>query len=172
MTTTRPDAHAARPFTETRRFRLMRGVMGAANPFIRSLLGSRFAGPMGRALVLLRFRGRRTGRTFTTPVGYVREGDRVVIVTSPAYRWWRNVDGGADVELRLDGRWRRGRAELLRPDDPGYDESVALQVRVRGPRMLQGFGIPVDEAGRIPDAARATATEKAHIVRVTLEPGT
>lgn len=161
-----PDSNT--PMTDTRRFKVMRGIVGAANPVVRRLLDSRFAGPMARALLLLRYRGRRSGRTFATPVGYVRDGDRVVLVTSPSYGWWPNMVGGADVELRLPEGWRRGRAEVVFPDDPRYDETVALQVAKRGPAMLRGFGIEVDGAGRITPAAKATATQHAHIVLVTL----
>lgn len=157
-------------FTETRRFRTMRRVIGAANPLVKRLLDSRFAGPMAKALLLLRFRGRSSGKTFTTPVGYVRDGDRVVMVTSPTYRWWRNVVGGADVEVRLPEGWRRGRADVLRPDDPRYDEALVFQVSKRGPAMVRGFGLEVDDHGRIDDDARATATTKVHLVLVNLEP--
>ena len=163
-----PDT--ATPLTETRRFKMMRGIVGAANPLVRRLLDSRFAGPMGNALLLLRYRGRKSGRTFATPVGYVRDGTRVVMVTSPSYRWWPNLVGGADVEVRLHEGWRRGRGEVLFPDDPRYDETVALQVAKRGPGMLRGFGVEVDDAGKVAPEARATATQHAHIVLVTLAP--
>jgi deazaflavin-dependent oxidoreductase (nitroreductase family) len=165
----RPDPAEEPAFTDTRRFRTMVRVMNAANPLIRGVLGSRFSGPLGKALMLLRFQGRKSGRWHTTPVSYVREGRVIVVVTSPTYRWWRNVDGGADVEVRVAGRWHRARARLLRPDDPDYDATVALQVRKRGPNMLRGFGVPVDDAGVVPAEARASAPERAHIVRFELE---
>lgn len=98
------------------------------------------------------------------------DGDRVVIVTSPSYGWWPNMVGGADVEVRLPEGWRRGRAEVLFPDDPQYAETVAFQVAKRGPGTLRGFGVDIDDAGRIASEARASATRNAHIVLVTLEP--
>lgn len=159
----------ARAFTDTRQFRIMQRVIGATNPLTKRLIDSRFAGPMGKALLLLRYRGRRSGRTFTTPVGYVREGDRVVMVTSPTYKWWPNLVGGADVELRLPEGWRSGRGEVVLPDDPRYDETLSFQVSKRGPDMLRGFGLDVDDSGRIHPESRATAAKKAHLVLVTLE---
>jgi hypothetical protein len=161
---------AGRPITDRRTFKVMRAVVGATNPFVRRLLDSRFAGPLARALMLLRFRGRSSGRWFTTPVGYVREGETIVVVTSPAYRWWRNVVGGADVRVRLPDGWRDGHARVLAPDDEQFDETVAMQVRGRGPRMLRGFGVDVDDEGRIAPDARAGMSEKAHIVRIDLAP--
>jgi hypothetical protein len=155
-------------FTDTRRFKVMRTVMGAATPVVRWSLSRGSGGPMARNLLLLRFRGRTSGRWFTTPVGYVRRGDVVVIVTSPTYTWWRNVAAGAEVELRLDGAWRTGWARIVGPDDPAYEETVALQVSGRGPGMLRGFGVTVDDNGRVPPEARAAGAELAHLVRVEL----
>ena len=160
------------PFTETRRFMVMRRVVGAMNPLMKRLIDSPLGGPMNRQLLLLRYRGRRSGRTFSTPVGYVRGGDRVVMVTNPTYRWWPNFVGGAEAELRLPEGWRRGRVEVVMPDDPRYDETVAFQVSKRGPGMLRSFGVEVDERGRVAPDARATATQKAHLVLVTLAPAT
>jgi len=165
------DPRPPTPLAQTRRFAVMRRVVGASNPLMRRLLDSRFAGPMGRNLLVLEFRGRRSGGTFRTPVGYVRRGGRVVLVTSPAYRWWHNLVGGADVRVRLPEGWRAGRGEVVTPADPRYDEILALQVAQRGPEMLRGFGLPVDDGGRLPAEARASATEHAHLVLVTLADG-
>lgn len=163
-----PVVTADRSFTDTRRFKVMRWVIDAANPLVKALLRGRAAGPMGRSLLLLRFRGRKSNRWFETPVGYAREGDRVVMVTSPAYRWWHNLVGGSDVAVRVAGTWYAARARLLFPDDPDYDGAVALQVRQRGPRMLAGFGLEVDTEGRLTPGARASAAEKAHLVLIDL----
>lgn len=156
------------PFAESRRFRVLRRVMEATNPLMRRLINSSLAGPMNRQLLLLRYRGRRSGRTFTTPVGYVRDGDKVVMVTSPAYRWWPNFVGGADADLRLPEGWRQGRVEIVMPDDPRYDETVAFQVANCGPGMLRSFGVEVDDQGHLTPDAKATAATRAHMVLGTL----
>jgi hypothetical protein len=160
----------AKAFTESRQFKVVQTVIGAANPLMRRLLDSRLAGPMAKQLLLLRYRGRKSGRTITTPVGYVRDRDRVVVVTSPAYGWWPNFVGGAEAEFRLPEGWRKGRAEVVMPDDPRYDEVVALHVAKRGPGLLRGFGLDVDDHGLVRAEAKATATEKAHLVLVALDP--
>lgn len=158
----------AATFTETRRFRVIRRVIGAMNPLIKRLIDSSLGGPMNKQLLLLRYRGRKSGRTFTTPVGYFREGDTIVMVTSPTYRWWPNFVGGAEAELRLPEGWRGGRVEVVMPDDPRYDETVAFQVSRRGPAMLRSFGLDVDDRGRVSAESKATAATKAHLVLATL----
>jgi hypothetical protein len=162
-------ARQPRPFTDTRQFKVMRGVMGAASPFIRRVLASRFPGPMAKALMILRVRGRKSGAWKSFPVGYVREGDLVVAVTSPGYTWWPNLLGGAPVQVRLQGRWYAGHGRIVLPDDADYDETVAFQVGKRGPSMLRQFGVPVTDDGRVPDEVRAQAPTRAHMVRIELE---
>jgi len=158
------------PFTDTRAFKVMRTLVGLANPIVKRLLASRFGGPMAKNVLLLEFRGRTSGKAFRTPVGYVRDGDRIVIVTSPTYRWWKNVIGGASVRVRVAEGWRAGHARVLLPADVGYDGAVATQVAARGPGMLRGFGVQVDDQGRVDPAARADAPAHAHIVEIVLEP--
>jgi deazaflavin-dependent oxidoreductase (nitroreductase family) len=163
MAVDRPKA-----FTDTPQFKVMRALMGASTPAVRWSLGRGSGGPMARSLLLLRFRGRRSGTWYTTPVGYARDGDVVVIVTSPTYTWWKNIRDGADVDLRVDGAWRQGRARIVGPDDPAYEATVALQVRLRGAGMLRGFGVTVDDDGVVAPADRAPGAERALLVRVEL----
>ena len=55
-------------------------------------------------ILLITFTGRKSGREFTTPVRYVRDGEKVRMFSSPAGKWWRNLVGGADVQLTLRGK--------------------------------------------------------------------
>lgn len=161
---------ADRPFVDTPQFKIMRTIVGAANPLVRRILESRYGGKMAASVLLLQFTGRTSGRTFRTPVGYVRRGDRIVIVTSPTYRWWKNVVGGADVRVRVAEGWRAAHARVVTPDDVAYDSAVALQVAARGPGMLRGFGVDVADDGAMTAEAKASASERAHIVEVVLPP--
>ncbi len=170
MTPTPTLTPTRKAFTDTRMFKVMRTVVGVANPFVTRLLASRFGDRVAQALLLLEFRGRTSGKAFRTPVGYVRSGDRLVIVTSPTYRWWKNVVGGAPVRVRLPEGWRDGQARVLMPDDSAYDSAVATQVTKRGPRTLREFGVDVDDAGRIDPATKTTAPTHAHIVEILLAP--
>ena len=69
---------------------------------------------IGRGLVVIRYAGRRSGRTFEIPVGYRRSGRNLIIgVTAPdAKNWWRNFlgEGGPITLLNLDGQDRDGHA--------------------------------------------------------------
>ncbi len=84
---------------------------------------------VGRGLVVIRYVGRRSGKTFEIPVGYRRSGDDLIIgVASPdAKNWWRNFlgDGGPITLLNLDGRDRNGHAVANR------DARGRVSVKVR-----------------------------------------
>ncbi len=74
------------------------------NPIVRFLLRSPIHGFWSKSLKLITFTGRKTQRVFTTPVRYVTDGDVVRCFTSSENRWWRNLRGGADVVLRIQGK--------------------------------------------------------------------
>ncbi|MEV6065925.1 nitroreductase/quinone reductase family protein [Nocardia sp. NPDC052001] len=74
---------------------------------------------MRRGFVELTYVGRRSGRTFKTPVFYSRKGDTITIgVAMPDNKkWWRNFLGeGGPISLHLDGADRGGHATARRDD--------------------------------------------------------
>ena len=87
------------------------------NPVMRLLLRSPFHSLMSKSLMLITFTGRKSKRLFTTPVRYVRVGDSVRCYTNSETLWWRNLQGGAEVTLRIEGEEKRYRAEAIH-DEP------------------------------------------------------
>ena len=76
----------------------------------------------------LSYTGRRSGRQFTLPVQYAREGERLLVaVQDPAAKaWWRNFRTPQEVIVRLRGKPRQGTARVVAPDDPAWDEDRRL----------------------------------------------
>jgi hypothetical protein len=74
------------------------------NVIMQFLLRSPLHFISSRSLMLITFTGRNSGRQFTTPVRYFRDGETVRSFTSAESQWWRNLRGGADVVLRIEGR--------------------------------------------------------------------
>lgn len=81
------------------------------NPTLKALLRSRFHGWVSKHLILLTFTGRKSGKQFTTPVAYDREGDTLYVATDSP--WWKNLRGGAPVTVVLEGQERRGYAQAF-----------------------------------------------------------
>ena len=85
------------------------------NPTLRALLRSPLARFAPDGLALITFTGRRTGRTYTTPVGTHRDGqDRVVFTDSP---WYRNLEGGRSARLRVGGETVEGPTTVIADAD-------------------------------------------------------
>jgi deazaflavin-dependent oxidoreductase (nitroreductase family) len=85
--------------------------MRAMNRLPMLLLKSPIHGIVSRKLLVLTFTGRKTGRHYTLPVGYARDGDTVLI--GAAGPWWKNLREGARVSILLRGRERTGNAEAV-----------------------------------------------------------
>jgi hypothetical protein len=69
---------------------------------------------VGRGIVNITYTGRRSGRTFTTPVAYRRTGNDITIrVTMPTKKnWWRNFqDAGGPLTLHLNNTTQTGHAK-------------------------------------------------------------
>jgi deazaflavin-dependent oxidoreductase (nitroreductase family) len=92
-------------------------VLRRLEPVVLALLGSPLHRLLSRDVLVLDYRGRRSGRRYRLPLSYVGDGDRLYLCTRPeGSRWWRNLRGGADVEILVRGRRRPARARVLEAD--------------------------------------------------------
>lgn len=103
-------------------------------PLMEALLRSPLHRLLSRDLLVLGYTGRRSGRRLRLPLSYVERDGALVLCTRPgASQWWRNLKGGAEVEVLLRGRRVRAAARIL---DPASKEAAdGLRVFVaRNPR--------------------------------------
>ena len=108
------------------RLRFVKVVNGCV---ARLTLSPRWGRLVGRGIALLTYTGRRSGRTFTIPVGYRRTADGILIMVAmpDSKTWWRNFLGdGGPLSVRLDGADREGHA-VARRDERGR---VTVEVRL------------------------------------------
>ncbi|MDJ0498027.1 MAG: nitroreductase family deazaflavin-dependent oxidoreductase [Acidimicrobiia bacterium] len=63
---------------------------------------------VGRSTALLTFVGRKSGKSYTTPISYSQRGERVILTCHESRQWWRNVRSNPRVRLRLAGKERTG----------------------------------------------------------------
>lgn len=78
-----------------------------ANRVVAAVLGSPLRGLLARSTVVIRYVGRRSGATFTTPTQYAWCGDALVIaVARPETKtWWRNFEEDHPLDVLVDGTW-------------------------------------------------------------------
>ena len=131
--------------------------MPIGNALVGGVLRSPLHRTMSRSLLLLTYRGRRTGKEYTIPVGYARyrDDELVVIAGRPGGKtWWTNMRGSLPVRVRLAGKEIQGEARLVTGDEAvprlaAYFEQI--------PRAARAFGIatgPGRQGGRRTPARR------------------
>jgi hypothetical protein len=86
------------------------------NLIVRPWIHSRLGWIISPFVVLISYEGRRTGKTFSTPVMYKLHGDTVSVrVAMPdSKRWWRNFVGGGPIRVFMRGRNYVGHAVAVR----------------------------------------------------------
>jgi hypothetical protein len=80
------------------------------NPVVRLVLRSPLHRLVDGGLILLHVTGRRSGRRYDIPVGYVDVDGTLVVVTQ--HGWRGNVRGGAEVGVTREGVRRTMHADL------------------------------------------------------------
>ena len=109
-----------------------------ANPILRVLLRSPLHVIASDWLLLLSYRGRRSGTRYTTPVAYQRDGDAIVVTTlrEPVV-WWRNFRESHPATLWIEGEPVRVRGRAILDPDTIVEWLETLEDR--GETRLLGF---------------------------------
>jgi deazaflavin-dependent oxidoreductase (nitroreductase family) len=90
------------------------------NPIITAILKSPLHRIMSGNILLLTVTGRKTRKEYTFPISYQRDDedpDWLTLFTQRRRIWWRNLIGGADVRVRVQGKPRSGYAEIVDADE-------------------------------------------------------
>jgi deazaflavin-dependent oxidoreductase (nitroreductase family) len=127
------------------------------NDFVKFFLRTPLYIFMGNTM-LITVTGRKTGKKYTTPVGFYRDGETLWIISSRDRTWWRNLQGGAKVEMRMHGKDVTGFAEAILDE-----ETVAKQVveYVRHmPMSAKALGVRVEKGEPHPEDVARVAKER------------
>ena len=87
------------------------------NPFVKVLLRSPLHGVMSKHLLPITMTGRKSGKVYTIPVLYHREGAVLHIISWRYRQWWWNLRGEVPVMLRLQGHDLQGGGNVLEDDE-------------------------------------------------------
>jgi hypothetical protein len=126
--------------------------------------------------MVIRVRGRTTGKLYELPVMYAQDGDTLRIFCQQAERksWWRNLREKSDVTLWLRGRQQPAAAPVLDGHSGSERAMSGLAVWLRRyPRAARRLGIASDPD---PAMSRDTLVELVRSdvlfrVQLTAEPG-
>ncbi len=147
--------------------RVLRLVFRLINSVVGSILRSPLHRLLSGRLLLLTFYGRKSGRRYTTPVGYGQTGDTLLINTESP--WWRNLRGGARVGVRLRGRECAGTAEVV-SDEAQMGEAYRI-ILAAAPGYARALGVSLGSDGRPRREDVTRVRQKGHVVlRIELDP--
>ncbi len=133
--------------------------------FMKIALRSPLHGMVSKTTLLITFTGRKSGKSYTTPVSYSQFGDKVYIFSHA--NWWKNLEGGRPVTLRLQGRDLQGLAEPVVTDKQAIAARLAQHLR-RVPFDARFYGVTFDDQGN-PRADQVEAgAQNAVMIRVQL----
>lgn len=88
------------------------------NPIVSVWLNSPLHGLFSDSVLVLYFRGRRSGRALRTPVRYLQNDQTLLILTNGDAGWWPNFRDPAPVAVQLRGQRRQGEASAVTAPDP------------------------------------------------------
>lgn len=118
------------------------------NKAMKFVLRSPAHGMISKTILLITFTGRKSGKTYTTPVSYSQNNDQVYIFTHAA--WWKNLrngtPAGTPVTLRIRGREVQGWAEPVAEDKQAVAAGLAAHLR-RVPNDARYYGVSFDDKG-------------------------
>lgn len=125
------------------------------------LLRRNWMGSMGDELMVITVTGRKSGRPYSTPIGFVRDGDSYVAV-SRGSQWVRNATAAPAVTLEIKGQSIKARASRV-TDAAEQLRLVELYREQRRKNFATYIGVPLDADA---DAVRS-ALDIRELVRFT-----
>lgn len=87
------------------------------NRVVKLLLASPAHGLMSDSMMVMHYRGRRSGRELATPVRYIRDGEVIIASTSSSTNWWRNLENAGVAQLLIAGENVKMKPEVIRNND-------------------------------------------------------
>jgi deazaflavin-dependent oxidoreductase (nitroreductase family) len=114
----------------------------SVNRAMKFILRSPVHGVVSKTVLLITFTGRKSGKTYTTPVDYSQDGDQVYVFTHAT--WWKNLYPGAPVTLRIRGREYQGLAEPVAEDKQAVAAGLIEHLR-KVPSDAKYYYVTFDE---------------------------
>jgi deazaflavin-dependent oxidoreductase (nitroreductase family) len=137
------------------------------NQFMKVILRSPFHGLLSGSIVLITVTGQKSGKAYTIPVNYLRQGDILSIVSLRNRTWWRNLRGGSPVTLRLQGQDVKRWGKVIE-DDQGVAAGLAAHLQ-QAPRYAKYFGVTLNSSGQLRSEDIALAAQTRVVIQVKLD---
>jgi hypothetical protein len=142
-------------------------LLRIANPILRFMLRTPLAGPLRGQLMVLNFKGRKSGRQFSIPVSAHRIDNALYAIASAT--WKHNFRDGAEADVLHEGKTTKMRGELI--SDPTLVaelcERCATSYGVKKAQTMMGLKFRDDRIPTVEEFAEASTREKIVAVKFT-----
>lgn len=131
------------------------------------LLRRNWMGAMGEQIMVITTTGRKTGKTYSVPIGYLRDGETIIALTnaqSPS-NWFRNLQKIPHAVLEIKGQKLRVRAHpVSSPEERA--RLFGLYRQQRAANFHNYFGVPIES----PEADLQKALATRQFIRFEIQP--
>jgi len=108
--------------------------------------------------LLITFTGCKSGRRYTTPVNYVLDGNVIFITSLRSRSWWRNLQKGVPVSVRLKGQDMETYGDVIEDEENVTRQLIAYLQKV--PQYARYFKVNLDPDGNPDPEDVAQAAKK------------
>lgn len=137
-------------------------------PFMNRIMSLLLRSPLhslvSSQIMLLSFHGRKSGKLYTTPVGYLREDAKITLFTD--HQWWRNLQNDAPVTVRIGNQTLRGMANVT------LDKTTTLPILHRylqkSPNAARAFSVDKNASGDFDATSLQDAARRFTLMHITL----
>ena len=136
------------------------------NPIIIWLLKSPFHRMISENMMLVSVTGRKSGKIISTPTNYLRDRNRLWVISWRDRRWWRNLRRGAVVRLLLAGKEIEGCGDAIEEPKAVAESLFAYYQKI--PKNAKYVQIGLDDLGCPVFADCQRAAQKMVMVRIDL----
>jgi deazaflavin-dependent oxidoreductase (nitroreductase family) len=116
------------------------------NPFVIALLRSPLSRLLDKNTMLITVTGRKSGKRYILPVSYVRDGETLLVISQQHRTWWKNLRGGAQVTVSLQGHSLKARGETFTNTEMGAN--ILLRILQRVPAYQRLLHLKLDATGQ------------------------
>ena len=136
------------------------------NPMMVWLLKSPLHGFISKNTILTTVTGRKSGKQISTPTNYLRDGNTLWVISWRGRTWWKNLLGGANVQVLLAGKSVEGRGQVIE-EEKAVAQSL-FEYYKKAPQVAKYVQIGLDAAGLPISADCERAAQKLVVVRIDL----
>jgi deazaflavin-dependent oxidoreductase (nitroreductase family) len=132
------------------------------NPLVIWLLRSPLHRLMDQYTMVITVTGRNSGKRYTLPVSYVRDGETLLVISQKDRTWWKNLLGGAPVTVSLQGHTLQARGETFTNTDMAAH--ILLLILQRVPAYQRLLHLTPDTTGQPENPEALTRLAQEHVI--------